>query len=147
MTRPSPHPHDPRNLIHEAFRLEGLSDADARAIFFDWALGLPTGTDAAEAARALLVHHAACPREHPMRRLLIDAAERLLAFTDELTEQGLQNEAVYRNSKGTEYRTPVADVLTHVFFHSHYHRGQVAAALRALGIDPPWTDFIVFVRR
>ena len=74
------------------------------------------------------------------------AAEEFAAFTDGLTEAGLGDEAVYRNSSGTAYRTPVRDVLTHVFLHSHYHRGQAAAALRALGVDPPWTDFIVFVR-
>ena len=80
------------------------------------------------------------------RALVEDAASRLTAFVGDLTEEGLEAEAVYHNSKGTAYRTPVADVLTHVFFHSHYHRGQAAAALRALGVDPPWTDFIAFVR-
>ncbi len=80
------------------------------------------------------------------RALIEDASERLGSFVAELTEEGLRAEAVYRNSKGTEFRTPVADVLTHVFFHSHYHRGQAAASLRTLGVDPPWTDFIAFVR-
>jgi uncharacterized damage-inducible protein DinB len=65
---------------------------------------------------------------------------------ENLTEDGLRVEALYHNSKGIEYRTPVHDVLTHVFLHSHYHRGQSAAALRALGVDPPWTDFIAFAR-
>jgi uncharacterized damage-inducible protein DinB len=80
------------------------------------------------------------------RALIERAAEDLGDFVGGLTEAGLAAEAVYRNSSGTEYRTPVHDVLTHVFFHSHYHRGQAAAALRALDVDPPWTDFIVFAR-
>lgn len=80
------------------------------------------------------------------RALVEQVAEELTGFVDGLTEEGLAAEAVYRNSSGTEYRTPVRDVLTHVFFHSHYHRGQAAAALRALDVDPPWTDFIVFAR-
>ena len=80
------------------------------------------------------------------RDLVERAAEELSAFAVSVTEDELGAEAVYRNSSGTEYRTPVRDVFTHVLFHSHYHRGQAAAALRALGVDPPWTDFIVFVR-
>ena len=78
---------------------------------------------------------------------LVDAAaEALGAFVAKLTESGLRTETTYRNSKGVEYRTPVHDVLTHLLFHSHYHRGQTAAALRDLGVDPPWTDFIAFAR-
>lgn len=80
------------------------------------------------------------------RALVEEAARALGAFVAELTEKGLRTEAVYRNSKGVAYRTPVHDVLTHVLLHSHYHRGQAAAALRALGVDPPWTDFIAFTR-
>ncbi len=30
--------------------------------------------------------------------------------------------------------------------HGTYHRGQIAAALRAADITPPNTDFITFVR-
>lgn len=81
------------------------------------------------------------------RALVDQAADALGAFVADLTEEGLRAEAVYHNSKGVEYRTPVHDVLTHVFLHSHYHRGQAAAALRALGVDPPWTDFIAFARQ
>lgn len=81
------------------------------------------------------------------RALVERAADALGAFVTDLTEDGLQAEAVYRNSKGVEYRTPVHDVLTHLFLHSHYHRGQAAAALRALDAEPPWTDFIAFARQ
>jgi uncharacterized damage-inducible protein DinB len=81
------------------------------------------------------------------RALLERAAGVLGVFVADLTENGLRAEAVYRNSKGVEHRTPVADVLTHVLLHSHYHRGQAAAALRTLGVDPLWTDFIAFARQ
>ena len=81
------------------------------------------------------------------RSLVGEAADEMETFTSALTEPEVRTEAVYANSKGTTYHTPVSDVLTHVFFHSHYHRGQAAAALRALGVDPPWTDFIAFVRQ
>jgi len=73
MTRAHAHPDDPRALIAEAYRIEGLGMADARAIFFDWALGLPAGVEPAAAAARLLDHHAGMPAEHPMSRLLTEA--------------------------------------------------------------------------
>jgi hypothetical protein len=74
MTRNDAHPDDPRALVAEAYRMEALAPEDARAIFFDWALGLPEGADAAAAARRLLAHHAAAPDGHPMTALLREAA-------------------------------------------------------------------------
>lgn len=71
--REASHPDDPRNLIREAYRIEGIGPEDARSIFFDWALGLPESRDAAEAARALRAHHAG-PADHPISQLLDEAA-------------------------------------------------------------------------
>lgn len=66
--------YDSRNLIGEAYRIEGIGAADCRSIFLDWALGLPAGVAAAEAAAALIAHHAP-PADHPMTALLREAAE------------------------------------------------------------------------
>lgn len=68
------------------------------------------------------------------------------SYLDALDEHDLSEAVHYRNSKGTEYHTPVADILTHVLLHSAYHRGQAAMALRDAGAEPPVTDFIIFVR-
>lgn len=38
-----------------------------------------------------------------------------------------------------------AEALTQVVMHSQYHRGQCAARLRAVGGEPPMTDFIVWL--
>lgn len=65
--------YDPRELIAEAYRIEGIGAADCRSIFLDWALGLPAGVAPAEAAAALLAHHSP-PAEHPMTALLAEAA-------------------------------------------------------------------------
>jgi len=62
--------YDPRGLIHEAYRIEGIGIEDCRSIFLDWALGLRDGQDAVIAARALLGHHADQPADHPMTRVL-----------------------------------------------------------------------------
>lgn len=68
------------------------------------------------------------------------------AFLRELTEEGLDSVATYKNSKGIEYRTSYRDVLQQVLLHSAYHRGQVAMAVRAEGGEPAYTDYIAFVR-
>jgi uncharacterized damage-inducible protein DinB len=41
----------------------------------------------------------------------------------------------------------LAEALVQVPQHSAYHRGQVAARLRELGVDPPMTDFIAWIWR
>ena len=68
------------------------------------------------------------------------------AFLSELDEAALEGTVTYRNSAGVEYTTQRLDVIHHVFAHAHYHRGQVAGALRRVGVDPPWTDPILWTR-
>ena len=53
----------------------------------------------------------------------------------------------YTNSKGEAYDSLVGDILTHVFMHSAYHRGQIAADMRQNGVTPAYTDFIHGVRQ
>lgn len=68
------------------------------------------------------------------------------ALLSAMTADALDSEVAYRNSKGTEFRTRVGDILLHVVLHGAYHRGQVASALRAGGDAPANTDYITFVR-
>ena len=66
---------DHRGLIADALAMEGLSVEENRAIFFDWAFGLPDPEKAAEAAKALLVlHRTEENADHAMIRLLEDGA-------------------------------------------------------------------------
>jgi uncharacterized damage-inducible protein DinB len=53
----------------------------------------------------------------------------------------------YKNSKGELWTSTVEQVLTHVVMHSAYHRGQIAADMRAGGQTPAYTDFIHAARR
>lgn len=66
-------------------------------------------------------------------------------FLGSLNEDSLDSMVTYRNSKGTEFSTPVGDILTHVALHGTYHRGQIATAMRGEGVIPVNTDFITFV--
>jgi len=77
------------------------------------------------------------------------AAELAMGFAGQLAalEAGTSAEAItYKNTKGEEFTTPVADVLAHVAFHGAYHRGQVALFLRQGGDQAVNTDFITFTR-
>jgi uncharacterized damage-inducible protein DinB len=52
----------------------------------------------------------------------------------------------YRNTKGQPFETPLIDILQHLSFHSHYHRGQINSAIREAGASPVDVDFITFQR-
>jgi uncharacterized damage-inducible protein DinB len=47
---------------------------------------------------------------------------------------------------GTLYETPLRDIVVHLAFHSHYHRGQINEALRQAGAGTVNVDFMMFVR-
>ncbi|GGH19866.1 hypothetical protein SAMN05444007_101298 [Cribrihabitans marinus] len=61
---------DPKGLIREAYRIEGIGAAECRSIFLDWALSLPEGLDQAQALRALHMRFAADHPDHPMTEVL-----------------------------------------------------------------------------
>jgi uncharacterized damage-inducible protein DinB len=52
----------------------------------------------------------------------------------------------YRALEGDRYRNRVEDIVTQLFGHSWYHRGQVASLVRELGGQPAATDYIFWVR-
>ncbi len=52
----------------------------------------------------------------------------------------------YRSLEGERFRNLVEDLLTQLFGHSWYHRGQVAALVRELGGKPAVTDYVFWVR-
>jgi len=64
-----------------------------------------------------------------------------------LKEEGLSRSLTYKNSKGESWTNLKQDVLLHVIMHSAYHRGQIAADMRAAGFTPAYTDFIHGVRQ
>jgi uncharacterized damage-inducible protein DinB len=51
----------------------------------------------------------------------------------------------YRNNKKELFKMPIYQMLTHVFNHGTYHRGQLINMMRQLGMDKaPQTDFSVW---
>ncbi|MGA8764882.1 MAG: DinB family protein [Candidatus Sulfotelmatobacter sp.] len=68
-------------------------------------------------------------------------------YFDQLSPAILLETIAYKNSKGEAWTSTVQDILTHVFLHSAYHRGQIAAEMRGRGDTPAYTDFIHAVRQ
>jgi len=81
----------------------------------------------------------------------VDDAERLLErayqiFSDVvplLTPEQLATPRTFRGRSRSAILPPWV-VLRHLVNHSTYHRGQVAAKLKRLGIEPPATDLVLW---
>lgn len=71
-------PNDPKGLIRESFRIEGITIEECRTIFLDWALSVPT-SDTTPVIRALLERYEGEPSDHPMKSVLNAALEGPLA--------------------------------------------------------------------
>jgi uncharacterized damage-inducible protein DinB len=63
-----------------------------------------------------------------------------------LTDAEAQRVFEYQSFDGGRFRNTVADVLTQLYGHSHYHRGQIASLVKASGGEPAKTDFIFWAR-
>lgn len=68
------------------------------------------------------------------------------ALLDTLRDEDLDAAVRYTNSAGQEFSSTGAEILTQVAMHGSYHRGQIAALVRAAGDTPQPTDFIAFAR-
>ncbi len=66
---------DPKGVIAESYRIEGISEPECRSIFLDWAITAPQGEDALEQVRELLARHATGAPDHPMTAVLTQALE------------------------------------------------------------------------
>lgn len=61
---------DHKQLIREAYRINGITASQCRSIFLDWALSLPAGQDSHAAIKQLLAHYSAEAPDHPMSEVL-----------------------------------------------------------------------------
>ena len=69
------------------------------------------------------------------------------SYLNNLRRDGLAATVPYTNTQGEAFTSGVSDILMHVVMHSAYHRGQIAADMRANGHTPAYTDFIHAVRQ
>ncbi|MCU1297509.1 MAG: DinB family protein [Acidobacteriaceae bacterium] len=76
-----------------------------------------------------------------------DVSKRFENYLNGKDDGSLSKKVSYTNSKGESFTSDVQDILMHAIMHSVYHRGQIAADMRAAGFKPAYTDFIHSIRQ
>ncbi|MCL5030162.1 MAG: damage-inducible protein DinB [Bacteroidetes bacterium] len=79
-------------------------------------------------------------------RLSQENSKKYSDYLKEKSDNDLERLITYKNSKGIEYSNSIEDILTHIYGHSGYHRGQIAKEVRKLDKEPAYTDYIEFIR-
>ena len=75
-----------------------------------------------------------------------DIINRRAHLISELDETRLAAELSFKLLSGDLSSMPLVDQMQHVANHATLHRGQVVGMIRQLGIDPPSTDLIFYLR-
>jgi uncharacterized damage-inducible protein DinB len=76
-----------------------------------------------------------------------DVVDRRAHFISELDESRLMAELPFKLLSGDPSSLPLVDQMQHVVNHATLHRGQVVGMIRQLGIEPPSTDLLFYLRR
>ena len=75
---------------------------------------------------------------------LVNQRTQYVSQLDELT---LAAELPFKLLSGDPSSLPLINQMQHVVNHATLHRGQIVGMIRQLGIDPPATDLIFYLRR
>ena len=86
------------------------------------------------------------PDRTRLRERLLEAAEAWAPWLGDVPDERLDGTLDYTTTQGVAQSTPFALTLAHVFNHGTHHRGQVSAALTALGHPGPELDLIRMLR-
>ena len=76
-----------------------------------------------------------------------DIIDRRARYISELDETRLAAELPFKLLSGDPNAMRLVDQMQHVANHATLHRGQVVGMIRQLGIDPPSTDLLFYLRR
>jgi len=71
---PEKDPADPKGLIRESFRIDGITEPECRSIFLDWALSVEV-SEMKPLIETLLQRFAAEPADHPMKAVLAEGLQ------------------------------------------------------------------------
>ena len=69
--------NDPKGLISEAYKIEGIAVGECRSIFLDWALGVSIEKDTQAVIKELLLVYEVAEPEHPMTATLREGLRTL----------------------------------------------------------------------
>ncbi len=68
-------------------------------------------------------------------------------YVSQLDDTKLTSELAFKLLSGDGSSMRLVDQMQHIANHSTMHRGQVVGMIRQLGIDPPSTDLLFYLRR
>src|SRR4029450_4385834 len=68
-------------------------------------------------------------------------------YVSELNESSLAAELPFKLLSGEASSMQLVHQMQHVVNHATLHRGQIVGMIRQLGIDPPSTDLLFYIRR
>jgi len=84
------------------------------------------------------------PTLAPIEQYWQSVEAEVRAYLDGLREADLSQTVTYADSEGRRWSYPLWQLILHVVNHQTYHRGQVSALLRQLGVPPSATDLLDF---
>ncbi|MEP3296982.1 MAG: hypothetical protein ABJO27_10975 [Pseudoruegeria sp.] len=62
--------YDTKGLIRESYRIDGITLAECRSIFLDWAINLPGNGTAHDGISTMLALYESDNQDHPMSKVL-----------------------------------------------------------------------------
>ena len=68
--------NDPKGLIFEAYRIDGITLPECRTIFLDWALNLPAEKEVQATLQMLLAQYQPQNPAHPMTQVMTEGLEQ-----------------------------------------------------------------------
>jgi len=86
------------------------------------------------------------PDRARLRAALVEGALAWLPLIEVWPESRLHGRLEYRRLAGQQVSLPFAATLAHVFNHGTHHRGQITAALTALGRECPELDLVFMLQ-
>ena len=88
-----------------------------------------------------------CPDVAKLNERWREVVDRRTRFISELDESRLMAELPFKLLSGDPNSMRLVDQMQHVANHATLHRGQVVGMIRQLGIAPPSTDLLFYLRR
>ena len=89
----------------------------------------------------------ACANLATLKERWREMVDRRAQFIAGLDEERLGAELSFKLLSGDPSSMRLVDQMQHVVNHATLHRGQVVSMIRQLGLEPPSTDLIFYLRR
>lgn len=86
------------------------------------------------------------PDRARLRQRLLDGAQAWLPLIESWAPARFEGVLDYVSMRGQAWSLPFAATLAHVFNHGTHHRGQITAALTAVGLPCPELDMVYMLQ-